>query len=85
MCVGRLIASKAGAILKWASRHEVHLADDAKAAVLEGFGPASSGEDAFDAFGGLIKLIEVVDGRRPEATTDLGEALKWEGWIIGRI
>jgi len=52
--------------------------------VRDGFGEASSGEDAFDALAGLLKMIEVVDGRRPEATAGLEQVLTWEGWILGR-
>lgn len=75
---------KSAAILDWARVHAVRLSDDAQATVLDGFGAASSGEDAFDAFAGLIKMIEIADGRRLEATADLDAVLQWEGWILGR-
>jgi hypothetical protein len=77
-------ATKAPAILAWAASHSVHLSDGAEAAVRDGFGEAASGEDAFDALAGLLKMIEIADGRRPEATVGLEPALKWEGWILGR-
>jgi hypothetical protein len=77
-------AAKASAILDWAASHSVLLSDAAEAAVRDGFGEAASGEDAFDALAGLLKMIEVVDGRRPEATAELGPVLRWEGWILGR-
>ncbi|WP_046863794.1 DUF429 domain-containing protein [Microvirga massiliensis] len=77
-------ASKASAILDWATAHAVHLSDDTKAAVLHGFGDARSGEDAFDALAGLLKIVEIVDGRGPEAPQDLSAVLTWEGWILGR-
>lgn len=77
-------ASKAHAILNWAARHSVHLSDAAEAEVRDGFGEAASGEDAFDALAGLLKMIEVADGRRLEATIGLEPVLRWEGWILGR-
>lgn len=77
-------ASKASAILDWAAGHSVLLSDAAEAAVRDGFGEAASGEDAFDALAGLLKMIEIADGRRPEATVGLAPVLRWEGWILGR-
>ncbi|QRM36055.1 DUF429 domain-containing protein [Microvirga sp. VF16] len=77
-------ASKAPAILDWAAAYSVHLSDAAETAVRDGFGEAASGEDAFDALAGLLKMIEVADGRRPEATVGSEPALTWEGWILGR-
>ena len=77
-------ASKAPAILKWAADHAVVLSDETIAAVLDGFGNGASGEDAFDAVAGLVKMIEVASERRLESTLDLHPALTWEGWILGR-
>lgn len=77
-------ASKAPAILDWAEAHSVHLSEAAEAAVRDGFGETASGEDAFDALAGLLKMIEVADGRRPAATLELEAVLRWEGWILGR-
>jgi hypothetical protein len=77
-------ASKAPAILAWAASHSVRLSDEAEGAVRDGFGEAALGEDAFDALAGLLKMIEIADGRRPEATVGLEPALTWEGWILGR-
>jgi hypothetical protein len=66
---------KAPAILSWAQTRSVHLTSDAEAAVRDGFGGASSGEDAFDAFAGLIKMIEVAEGRRFEASVYPSDSL----------
>lgn len=77
-------ATKANAIFEWAEAHEVELGDAARLAISDGFGEASSGEDAFDSLAGLLKMIDVCDGRRPEATEPIEASLKWEGWILAR-
>ncbi len=68
----------------WADRHGVVFAPDLLARLDDGFGGARNGEDAFDALIGLLGMIEVVEGRRPEhpAARDREEA--WEGWILGQ-
>jgi hypothetical protein len=76
--------SKAGAILDWARANRIAFSDTARECLLDGFGVSPSGEDAFDALLGLLKLIEVCDGRRPETTQNLSSPDPWEGWIIGR-
>jgi len=73
---------KADAILAWASRNGVSLSEAARLAVRDGFGDDRTGEDRFDAFLGLLKMIEVASGRRPEATAATDR--HWEGWILGR-
>ena len=45
----------------------------------------NSGEDPFDAFVGLIGMIEVVDGRRDEGSTSAGDVITWEGLTAGLI
>lgn len=75
---------KAMAILTWAERHGTVLTRPAAAALTAGFGPSSSGEDQFDAMLGLLKMIEVAEGRRAEATERHEVTAAWEGWILGR-
>lgn len=77
-------AAKASAIFAWAQMHAVALSDEAKEAVRDGFGAAGSGEDAFDALAGLLKMIEIADGRRPETTLEPTASMRWEGGILGR-
>jgi hypothetical protein len=38
----------------------------------------------FDALMGLLKMIEVVERRRPERTENDDGTIAWEGWILGR-
>lgn len=74
---------KADAIIAWAERHAVKLAEPVRMLIDDGCGDAKSGEDQFDALMGLLGMIEVADGRR--AATVSGRAIDpWEGWIIGQ-
>jgi hypothetical protein len=75
--------SKAKPILNWAKRRGVMLSEQAQNAVCCGFESSSGGDDAFDAFLGLLMMIEVAAGMRPEAREHCA-ALAWEGWILGR-
>ena len=52
------------------------LSDPMLAAVEEGF----DGDDQFDAAMGLLGMIEVVEGRRPESSPAMQHP-EWEGWI----
>lgn len=61
----------------------IMLDSEMKALLAHGFGPSPSGEDAFDAFAGLLGMIEVADNRRPEAPAMIADQ-SWEGWILGQ-
>lgn len=73
----------AGAIERWISSRSVDgalVAED----VRDGFSAQSSGEDRFDAFVGLLGMLDVVEGRRPEGCPSTPEIRRWEGWIFGQ-
>lgn len=77
--------AKAPALRAWAQSADVDLADGCLAQVDDGFGASASGEDAFDALAGLLKMIVIATGCRPEATEPFSdEVTRWEGWILGR-
>jgi hypothetical protein len=76
--------SAAVPVIAWAERYGVSIADDARKTLLDGFGPSKSGEDPFDAFVGLLSMIEVVDGRRDEGSVASQDGMAWEGWILGQ-
>lgn len=65
------------------AEHGIELSAELKATIVDGFGPRKSGEDPFDAVMGLFGMIEVVEGRRQEAPTEIPHR-HWEGWIVGR-
>lgn len=75
ICAGR-------SILDWARKHGVHLSDEARAEIEQGFGNTTNGEDKFDAVAGLLSIIEVADNRRAEGAPSKGDV--WEGWILGQ-
>lgn len=75
---------RAAPILDWAARHDVVFDLPARAAILAGFGPETTGEDAFDALIGLLGLIEVAAGRRAPGPESDPEICRFEGWILGQ-
>lgn len=71
-------------VFTWAERSNIIFDVVCQSNIESGFehlGP--DGEDAFDALMGLLGMIEVVDGRRPEGTPSNPAILTWEGWILG--
>ena len=75
-------ASFASQLHDWAGTRRLRLAPALAALITDGFGPAPSGEDSFDALLGLLAMIEIVDGRRPAAPATVDRV--WEGWILGQ-
>ena len=64
----------------WAQSRGIILSSMAKAQLADGFGPKESG-----AFMGLLSMIEVASGRRPESPMPLPlQVTRWEGWILGQ-
>lgn len=59
-------AGKAATISEWSARRGVAFDEDCHAQIDDGFGSDRSGEDRFDAFMGLLGMIEVADKHRPE-------------------
>jgi hypothetical protein len=76
-------ATHAGSLLAWAGRRGVVFAPTIEHALRDGFGPRAEGEDAFDALIGLLGMIEVVAGERPEGACPNPTVQAWEGWILG--
>jgi hypothetical protein len=54
------------------------------AAVADGFGADAAGEDRFDSLVGLLGLIGVLDGLRPDFVPDDPWVRRWEGWVLGQ-
>lgn len=70
-------------ILEWAEERGVDFAAPVLAALADGFGTRPDGEDRFDAFMGLLGMIEVASGRRDEGKAP-ADVAGWEGWILGQ-
>ncbi|HEV7265116.1 MAG TPA: hypothetical protein VGN83_09380 [Falsiroseomonas sp.] len=53
-------------------------------AVAEGFGADAAGEDRLDCVLGLLCLVAVLDGVRPDHVPDDPWIRRWEGWVLGQ-
>ncbi|KAA2214779.1 DUF429 domain-containing protein [Teichococcus oryzae] len=53
-------------------------------AVEDGFGTDAYGEDRFDSLLGLLCLIGVLEGARPDFVPDDPWVRRWEGWVLGQ-
>jgi hypothetical protein len=63
----------------------VRLDPDLQHQIDDGFGAARHGEDAFDAFVGLLGMINVLSGVRPSGEPLDDECVTTvEGWILGQ-
>lgn len=49
-----------------------------------GFGADAAGEDRLDCVLGLLALIAVLDGARPDHVPDDPWIRRWEGWVLGQ-
>jgi len=55
-----------------------------RAALADGFGAAESGEDAFDSLLGVLCVLGVVRGARPDTAPPDPWIRRWEGWVLGQ-
>jgi hypothetical protein len=59
--------------------------DDAmRRAVLEGFGADAAGEDRFDSVLGVLCVLNVLAGNRPDSAPADPWIQRWEGWVLGQ-
>jgi hypothetical protein len=54
------------------------------AAIADGFGADAAGEDRFDSLLGLLCVLNVLDGRRPDGVPEDPWLKRWEGWVLGQ-
>jgi hypothetical protein len=72
-------------LLKWAAaRQGVSVSPALEAAILDGFSSDKWGEDRLDAVIGLMSMLEVVTGRRPDGAPGTPASRNVEGWIFGQ-
>jgi hypothetical protein len=69
-------------LLEVVSNLDFDLEPNAEEQVINGF--KNGGEDAFDAFVGLLAVVSVVKGHRPEPEIRDDAVRQTEGWILGR-
>jgi hypothetical protein len=53
-------------------------------AARDGFGPSAAGEDAFDCTLGVLCVLNVLAGNRPDTAPDDPWLHRWEGWVLGQ-
>jgi len=58
--------------------------DTMRQAILDGFGSDASGEDRFDSLLGVLCVLNVLAGNRPDVAPDDPWVLRWEGWVLGQ-
>jgi hypothetical protein len=54
------------------------------ALLASGFGADAAGEDRMDCLLGLLCVLSVLDGRRPDAAPPDPWLTQWEGWVLGQ-
>jgi hypothetical protein len=76
-------AALAPAVLAVAGRLGVDVAPAMRALIVDGFGEAPAGEDAFDAVVGVLGMIDVLRGNHPTGPPEGFPHLAVEGWTFG--
>lgn len=71
------------ALQEWLSKRQIHLTDETQ--LKDAFGHDPAGEDRFDAFVGLLGMLDVVLGHQKEAPPLTDEERRIEGWILGQV
>jgi hypothetical protein len=66
------------------ARLQVQPSPALQGAIESGFGPDAAGEDRFDSLLGLLCVISVLDGARPDFIPDDPWIRSWEGWVLGQ-
>jgi hypothetical protein len=69
-----------------AAMQRLEVAPDAAlgAAVANGFGADTAGEDRFDSVLGVLCVLNVLAGNRPDTAPDDPWIRRWEGWVLGQ-
>jgi hypothetical protein len=57
---------------------------DLAAEIATGFGAQESGEDRFDCVLGLLCVLNVLAGHRPDIAPEHEAIRTWEGWVLGQ-
>ena len=55
-----------------------------QAALVDGFGSDAAGEDRFDSVLGVLCVLNVLAGRRPDGVPDDPWLRRWEGFVLGQ-
>ena len=75
----------AGALLAAMDQQAATPDDAMRRTVLDGFGAGASGEDRFDSVLGVLCVLNVLAGHRPDTAPPDPWINQWEGWVLGQI
>jgi hypothetical protein len=77
-------AAVAAALLEAMARLAVTPDAALRDALASGFGADAAGEDRFDCVLGLLCVLNVLAGNRPDTAPDDPWIQRWEGWVLGQ-
>jgi hypothetical protein len=77
-------AAVAGSLENAMQRLDVTPDEALRATVTNGFGPDAAGEDRFDCVLGVLCMLNVLAGNRPDTAPDDPWIRRWEGWVLGQ-
>jgi hypothetical protein len=77
-------AALAPALLAALARLSAVPEDGLTDAIADGFGADAAGEDRFDSLLGLLCVLNVLAGNRPDTAPDDPWIRRWEGWVLGQ-
>jgi hypothetical protein len=77
-------AALAPALVAAMDRLRVRPGPGVRAALESGFGADAAGEDRFDSVLGVLCVVNVLEGNRPDGTPDDPWLRRWEGWVLGQ-
>jgi hypothetical protein len=66
------------------ARLDVHPDSEMEATITNGFGADAAGEDRFDCTLGVLCVLNVLAGHRPDTPPDIPILSRWEGWVLGQ-
>ena len=74
----------AGALMAAMEQQSATPDDTMRRAALDGFGADASGEDRFDSVLGVLCVLNVLAGNRPDTAPADPWITRWEGWVLGQ-
>ena len=74
----------AGALMTAMEQQSATPDDAMRRAILDGFGADAYGEDRFDSVLGVLCVLNVLAGNRPDTAPDDPWIQRWEGWVLGQ-
>ncbi|MEA2740962.1 MAG: hypothetical protein QOH05_4269 [Acetobacteraceae bacterium] len=74
----------AGALMTAMDQQSATPDDAMRRQMLDGFGAGTSGEDRFDSVLGVLCVLNVLAGRRPDTAPEDPWIHRWEGWVLGQ-